>query len=149
MASKKKLENGDPQAVLTEWLGRLEDLVKTVQTWATELDWSTRRITKKMKEPELGVYQAPALLLQFETVRLLLEPIARDVPGAEGTVDLYAMPAYDDLATLVSKGGKWKLHRDWHTGPEGRHIELPPETFTKKAFAKFLEDMKIHVAEPL
>ena len=33
-------------------------------------------------------YQAPALLLQKETARVLLEPVGRAAPGAEGVVDL-------------------------------------------------------------
>jgi hypothetical protein len=58
------------------WLERLSGLVETVCGWAQDLDWSTRRIEKKIEDSQLGTDKAPALLLQKETVRALLEPIA-------------------------------------------------------------------------
>ena len=64
-----------------EWLARLSDLVETVRGWAEELDWSTRRIEAKMEDSEIGTYKAPALILQRETVRAILEPIGRAAPA--------------------------------------------------------------------
>jgi hypothetical protein len=76
-----------------EWLHRLTTLVDSVENWTKELGWSTRRIEKEMQDSQIGKYQAPALLLQEGTTRMLLEPIAHDAPGAEGVVDLYLLPA--------------------------------------------------------
>ncbi len=43
----------------------------------------------------------PALLMQEgPSAGLILEPIARSAPGADGVVDLYLLPAYDDIASL-------------------------------------------------
>ena len=70
-----------------------------------------------MEDSDIGTYQAPALLLQQDTLRMLLEPIARTAPGADGVVDLYLMPAYDDIATLYFADGKWQLH---YTFPDPR-----------------------------
>ena len=50
------------------------------------------------------------MLLQKETVRVLLDPIARFAPGADGIVDLYLMPAYDDIASLYFVDGQWRLN---------------------------------------
>jgi len=148
-SAKNQDENGDSQALLTEWLDHLEQLVQAVQAWATELDCSTRRIGKPMNDSVLGPYQAPALLIQHETTRLLLDPIARFAPGVEGVVDFYVMPAYDDIATLMLREGKWSLRRDCHLGPEKLPKELPPVPFSKKVFARVLEEMKSHAPEPL
>ena len=100
----------DQEKLREEWLGRLSDLVETVRNWTLDLDWSTRQIEKKMGDSRLGTYKAPALLLQKETARVLLEPIARFAPGVEGVVDLYLMPAYDDIATLYFYDDGWQLH---------------------------------------
>lgn len=95
--------------VREEWLGRLSALIAEVQTWAEAMGWSTRQIEKKMSDSEIGEYEAPALLLQEETTRILLEPIGRSAPGAEGIVDLYLMPAYDDIASFYYYDGSWHM----------------------------------------
>ena len=105
-----KRENGDPALLRAEWLDRLAKLTSLVKRWATELDWSTREIPKKMNDSRLGAYEAPALLMQKETIRVLLDPIARSTPGADGVVDLYLMPAYADIASLYLVNGEWRLH---------------------------------------
>ena len=74
----------DKEKLRDEWLARLSDLVETVRGWAEELDWSTRRIETKMDDREIGDYKAPALLIQKETVRAILDPIGRSAPGVDG-----------------------------------------------------------------
>jgi hypothetical protein len=59
-----------------------------------------------MDDAEASTYHAPALLLQQETVRILLGPLARSAPGADGVVDLYLLLAYDDIASLYLIYGK-------------------------------------------
>jgi hypothetical protein len=53
-----------------------------------------------MEDSQIGKYKAPGLLMQEGTDRILRDPIGRNAPGAEAVVDLYLMPAYDDIATL-------------------------------------------------
>ena len=93
-----------------EWLARLHDLVARVKEWADELDWATRTVDKIMEDAEIGDYRARGLLLQQETARLFLEPVARIAPGAEGVVDLYRMPYYDDIASLYFYNNRWNVH---------------------------------------
>ena len=31
-------------------------------------------------------------------------------PGTEGVIDLYLMPAYDDIASIYYSGDRWNLH---------------------------------------
>ena len=81
----------DPGTLRDEWVSRLSDLTRSVRRWAEELDWSTRQIGKKMKDSRLGLYEAPALIMQKGTTRVLLDPVARFAPGADGVVDLYLM----------------------------------------------------------
>ncbi len=63
--------------------------------------------------------------VQRGTTRILLDPVARFVPRADGVVDLYLMPAYDDIASLYLVKGQWRVHctaciptqEQWPGGP--------------------------------
>ena len=103
-----KAVDGDDERT-HRWLERLSALVEQVDGWAKELDWSTRRIEKTMDDSRAGHYEAPALLLQKETVRIFLDPIAKAAAGAEGVVDLYPLPAYDDIATVFWIDDGWSV----------------------------------------
>jgi len=152
MAATQKSEtaSGDPGALRTEWLNRLSSLTDLVRLWAKDLDWSTRQIEKKMKDSHLGNYEAPALIMQKGTIRVLLDPIARFAPGADGVVDLYLMPAYDDIASLYFVNGEWRLHYTF-PGKSGvatiREAESRP--LSKEAFTQVLDEMSKHAAETL
>jgi hypothetical protein len=82
----------------TVWIDRVNELVTLIHQWATELGWSTRFLGKKLDDARVGTHRVPALLMQADTVRIIVEPIGRSAPGAEGVVDLYLMPGYDDIA---------------------------------------------------
>ena len=56
-----------------------------------------------MRDVDRQIFEIPALYLQKGPIRVLLDPVAYDVPGAEGVVDLYLMPTYDDLAVSTSR----------------------------------------------
>jgi len=137
-----KTLSSEAESLKKTWLDRLSDLVTSVETWARELDWSTRRIEKKMKDSEVGAYRAPALIMQKETTRVSLEPIARSTPGSEGVVDLYLMPAYDDIANLYYFEGEWKLH---FVFPGTVNVSPVEETesikLTNESFRRVLEEM--------
>jgi len=130
------------EALRAEWLSRLSELIDQIECWAKTDDWSTRRIEKKMEDSEIGKYKAPALLLQKETARLLLEPIGRSAPGADGVVDLYLMPAYDDIATFFFYDGGWNLHYMF-PGPSGVATtrEEKSTSLSKETFQEVLEEI--------
>lgn len=137
----------DPDKLRDDWLGRLSDLVNDVETWAKELDWSTRRIEKKLEDSQVGKYLAPALLMQKETTRVLLEPIARSAPGAEGVVDLYLMPAYDDIASLYYWEGGWKLHYLFPGDPIVSTIsDASSKPLSRESLQEVLEEMSRNAA---
>ena len=132
----------DAEQLRTEWLNRLDDLVGTIQSWASSLDWSTRKIEVSLQDSELGKYKAPALLLQFESVRIILEPIARSAPGVEGVVDLYLMPAFDDIASLYFTGGEWSVHYMFAGTPTvGDMREAPAKPLSRDTLAEVLSEM--------
>ena len=96
-----------------------------------------------MNDSLVGRYVAPALILQEETTRILLEPIARSAPGAEGVVDLYLMPAYDDIASLYFSNGEWQLHYMWPGTPNVNTMrDAEPKPFSMEVFQEVLQEMK-------
>jgi hypothetical protein len=128
-----------------EWLTRLSDLVETVRGWAEELDWSTRRIETKMEDSEIGDYKAPALIIQKETVRAILQPIGRPAAGVEGVVDFYIMPAYDDIARLFFYDGRWHLYHEFPGAPAVEpHSQDQP--LSRETFQAVLEAMMRNAA---
>lgn len=144
MANKQKTHErvDDPGALRDEWLNVLADLTSRVKNWAEELDWSTRQIPKKMKDSRLGSYEAPALLMRKETTCVLLDPVARFVPGADGVVDLYLMPAYDDIASLYFVDGEWRLHYMFSGTPTVATIrEAQSIPLSKGVIGRVLDEM--------
>ena len=146
-ATREELEGIARQRVTArhEWLERLRKLVATVKGWADELDWATRVVNKKMEDAEIGNYKASALLLQKETVRLFLEPVARSAPGTEGVVDLYLMPSYDDIASLYYDNNRWNVHYLFEEAPTvGNIFEGKAKPLTKATIEKVFDEMSAH-----
>jgi hypothetical protein len=152
MAAEKKTDRrvDDPDVLRDEWLKLLAGLTSKVKSWAEELDWSTRQIAKKMKDSRLGLYDAPALLMQKETTRVLLDPVARFTPGADGVVDLYLMPAYDDIASLYFVDGEWRLHYMYPGTPTVATIKQADSCpLSKDSIGQVLNEMSTHAASAL
>lgn len=146
-AAKEEFEEDVRHRVglLHQWIERLSPLLSSVKTWAEELGWATRIISKPLKDAEIGDYKAPALLLQQDMVRAGLEPIGRSAPGVEGVVDLYLLPVYDDIASFFHYDGKWHLH--WQPPAETASVsvrEAQAKPFNKKSLREVLDEMKKH-----
>jgi hypothetical protein len=133
----------DPEAVKVEWLDRLDTLVGEVESWARASGWRTRRINKTVNERQLGTYKVPVLLMEKDTVEVVLNPVARSVPGADGAVDMYVAPAYDDIASLYFEGDHWVVHygeRPDPTATEGV-VEIKPRPYTEQTIRTILDGM--------
>jgi hypothetical protein len=128
--------------ILSEWLDRLSALVKDVESWAKALGWATRRIEKSMEDSQIGKYKAPSLHMQEGTDRILLDPIARSAPGTEGVVDLYLMPAYDDIASLYYEDGRWSLHYLFGGTVAANPREAPALPLSQDILQKVLVEMR-------
>jgi hypothetical protein len=132
----------DTSEIKQKWLSSLDELIQRVKTWCEAEGWVTRRIEKVIQDFTLGKYKAPVLLLQKETTRVLLEPISHSVPGADGVVDLYLMPAYDDIASLYLENGQWQLHYMFpETPPKATIREAAAEALTAHSLMKVLGEM--------
>lgn len=135
------------ETIRDEWLSRLNQLVDNLKTWAEELDWSTRRLEKPMKDMEIGRYQAPSLMMQKEFTRVLLDPYSRTSIGTDGVVELYLMPAVDDAATFYYTDGMW--HVQYHApnrGTEETLRDFASKVLTKETLAEVLDGLVEHVS---
>lgn len=127
----------------SSWMEKVNTLVDQIEVWAKELNWSTRRVEKKLDDSLIGDHHVPALLMQEDTCRVLLEPIGRSTAGAEGVVDLYLLPAYDDIATLYYYDQRWNLHYMFpNSKPVASVREAEALPLTKEALVKVLAEMK-------
>ena len=143
MATAKTMSTNEIEAVKKEWVSRLSNLIDTIKNSAEESGWRTRRIDKTITERELGTYKVPVLLMEKDTVEVVLNPVARFVPGAEGAVDMYLAPAYDDIASLYFEGGQWMLHYAERPNPFATQsvIEMKSRPYSNEAIIATLEGM--------
>jgi hypothetical protein len=142
----RRPEITDPAREREDWQQLLGGLVREVQSWLPE-EWTSLAIEKSMEDSELGEYKAPALLMQRKFARVLMEPITRFAPGADGVVDLYKMPAYDNIASLYRIKNEWRLNfvfRDPGPVAEIRGAESLPLDRTN--FLRVLEEIAGHAA---
>jgi hypothetical protein len=147
--AKAELEEEARQRVNARlaWVDKVEKLVARVERWGQELGWQTRRIEKRLDDSYVGKHRLPALLMQEETFRVLLEPVGRSAPGAEGIIDLYLLPAYDDIASLYFYGGQWNVHYYFQGVPiTGNIRETPGIPLSKETLQRVLEEMRINAA---
>lgn len=81
--------------------------------------------------------------MQSDLCKVLLEPIARSSPGADGLVDLYLLPAYDDIASLYYYDDKWHLHYMFPNAPIAGNIrEAEGRELKEESLLSVLSKMK-------
>jgi hypothetical protein len=99
---------------------RIEELVARFESDVDRREWVTRRYPKRLRDDARDIYEVPALYVQKGATKLLLDPVGYDVPGAEGAVDLYLMPAYDPMASLYFEDGRCVFNYSLHSDPVGQ-----------------------------
>jgi hypothetical protein len=131
-----------------QFRNRVATLIEQVKSWVEPHDWVTKTYPKKMRDIDNRVYEVPALFLQKGPIRVLLDPIAYDVPGAEGAVDLYLMPTYDDMASLYFEKGTWMIHYAFPPDPIETHsvIETKELPLSEETINKILDSIATHAA---
>ena len=130
---------------LRAWVEQLDHLFGQIESWAKKLGWVAKRIERPMEDPGIGNYKAPGLVMQEpdDASRVLLEPISRAAPGTEGVVDLYLMPAYDDIASLYYYQDRWNVHYLFEGAPAVGNIrEADAVALSQETLARVLAEMK-------
>jgi hypothetical protein len=131
-----------------QFQSRVNALATQVRGWVEPHEWVTKTYPKKLRDVDQQVYEVPALFIQKGPIRVLLDPVAYDVPGAEGVVDLYLMPTYDDMASLYFEKGMWMIHYA-PTDPKETHSAIEPEALplSEETINQVLDSIAAH-AEP-
>lgn len=130
----------------SDWMNRVNGLVEQVEQWAKKLEWSTRRLERKLEDDRIGTHRVPALLMQEDTIKILLEPLGRSSLGTEGVADLYLLPGYDDIASLYYHDGRWNVNYmfvELSAGPKPPEARSRP--LTEGVLGEVLSEMKQHV----
>ena len=96
------------EAERVSWVAELKSIVDQAEQWSRRQDWTVRRDSKPITEPMLGTYTVPVLLIHTPQGRLILDPIGRDIVGAEGRIDLCVMPSYDPMPLVKGEHG-WEF----------------------------------------
>lgn len=139
---KKRLEER------SKWIFRVEELAQQVENWARNAEWSTKRIPFRLDDAVIGKHSLPAVLMQKGTCRILFEPVSRSSPGADGVIDLYLMPGYDDIASIYFYGNQWNLHYLF-TGTQTAATVRDEESveWTSESLQKVLLEMQQHAEQ--
>ncbi len=120
----------DWEAEKVQWLERLRRLTDQIAEWAKAEGWLVSVLQKDLEEEPLGAYRAPTLHIRTANGNLVVDPVARNVIGADGRVDLMAFPSLDRIL-LIHKNGEWKVVTD-------SRVSLPID-WTRENFIKLAD----------
>lgn len=103
------LSHASPNVASRKWQALLGRLADDIQTWASADGWAVKRkqITLNL-DSQWGPYDAPSLQLRKGKRKLTIEPIAQNVVGADGLVEIRGRYAFRKLL-LARKGSSWKI----------------------------------------
>jgi hypothetical protein len=103
------------EILLKEWQEVVSNLLSKIETWlapALSEGLNLKRYETEIDEEGLGKYVAPALELEFEGIRVKIEPVGRLVIGARGRVDISSPLGVYHLVRLDPDKDGWYLVRD-------------------------------------
>lgn len=107
------------QLRLEEWVDAVGQFVSEATSWAQKQGWGTRTDSKTVTEESLGTYEVPVLLIQTLQGRVLLDPVARNIVGAEGRIDFCVFPSYDS-EMIIRESGNWRVYDSRRTANSAR-----------------------------
>lgn len=94
-----------------DWIAAVRELAEAVRQWSTEAGWAVTMVPKSIEEQRLGSYEVPQLVVTTPQGHFCVEPVARDVFGADGRVDLIALKTFNRMM-LVRAGGRWVVRTE-------------------------------------
>jgi hypothetical protein len=116
------------------WIALVRSFSKQVADWATEQGWQVAWKSLDRTEDVLGSYEVPMLIIQTQRRAVMIEPVARDVLGAAGRIDLYAYPTLFRVMLLRSaENGKWRIRTD-----SGIFLD---RTWNKQTFVRLVDEL--------
>jgi hypothetical protein len=95
----------------TVWVSQIETLVDAISAWATERQWLVDKHQKTLNEEPLGTYSASELIIKTPQGSVIIEPVGKNIMGADGRVDISAFPSFNRML-LIQKKGNWQVKTD-------------------------------------
>jgi polysaccharide pyruvyl transferase WcaK-like protein len=94
-----------------EWVAAVDALYREVEDWAISRRWTAERESVVIEEKKIGHYPTWNLVVRTSDRSLLFQPVARQIVGATGRVDLTISPATDPALMIVrGESGVWLVH---------------------------------------
>ena len=115
-----------------EWIACIADLLSRIEKWACQENWETAREEKEITEDLIGTYSVPTLKIRTPNGLVYVEPVAQNVIGADGRVDIYSWPSLHRLL-LIRREDHWSLKTD--SGVDW------PNQWGKKAFVELAHNL--------
>ena len=115
------------------WVADVTALVSDIAAWAASEGWLVNRLDQEHQEQGLGVYAVPHLRLATRYGEVQVDPVARDVIGADGRVDLISYSTLNRIR-LVRRAGQWEAVTDANARVE------PP--WSKEVFLRLTKDLQ-------
>lgn len=88
-----------------EWTRSVEELYSQIEEWFRDLVdqrlMTLHRTTKELTEEYLGTYPIEVLQIEMGDTTVVLDPVGRNIIGAVGRVDMYALGYRDDSVLLI------------------------------------------------
>lgn len=104
-------EAGQSASRLQNWISRIDQLIQQIDSWAQARGWATARSQKTVNERSYGQYTVPILRVRLPTDEIHVLPVALDVMGTEGRIDIEAFPALNRVK-LISRDDRWEIYTD-------------------------------------
>lgn len=108
------------------WIASVRDLCCEIAAWCEAERWFVDVHERRLREEEFGDYVLPELFVKAPGCRFTVEPVAGEIVGADGRVDIRAFPS-DDRMLLIRRGEEWEIWddlRERRPGPWGRESFL-------------------------
>jgi hypothetical protein len=93
------------------WIARVEALINETEKWAATHRWATARTEKNINERQLGAYSVPSLRVRLLNGEVHVIPVAQQVMGADGRIDIEAFPALNRVK-LIARDDQWIIYTD-------------------------------------
>lgn len=105
------------QARRDDWVRRVAALVEQIALWSREAGWPVETGRETIEERRFGRYEAPAARVQLPKGDLperavLVVPVALEVPGGDGRVDVEGYPTLSRVKLLGGGDGRWTIMTD-------------------------------------
>lgn len=115
-----------------EWVEHIAQVIQQAEGWAAARDWATARTERTLNERGLGQYTVPLLRIRLPLGEVHVIPVARNIIGADGRIDMEAFPTTDRVK-LIRRGRDWEIYSD-------SNARLPA-AWNAETFARIAQDL--------